>query len=248
MFVMSFGFSISDVINIVQIGQKTYRDWKDAPAEYAVIDDHLNSLQCILRRLRQETNTSNSLLTADGEDAHQLANILRSSGQTVQQLNDVVKKYESLAKARKRTSDRLTFPIERLKDLRSKLAYSITTLSGFLDIVAVSALARVEQGIQGLPQITQAINHLAAEVRSGRRECSVMTIYDNDDRAVWREFRKELIGSGFRSDVIQRHKTKIRRYLTDLQSAGRLEEEQPASPNSELVGWRPYDSFYPTRR
>lgn len=149
------------------------------------------------------------------------------------QLNNFAQKYASLAKTRKRAYDRLVLPIDRLKDLRSKLIYSVAALSGFLDIVAVGALSRVEQGIHGLPKITQPLDNLAAEVRSGGREGSVMTVYENDDRAVWRDFRRELISNGFRSDVGQKYQDRIKNYLVDLQSAGLLDEEAPNSSDDE---------------
>lgn len=35
---------------------------------------------------------------------------------------------------------------------------------------------------------------------------SVLTNYDDDDREVWKQFRRELVAEGFSSDVLQQHK------------------------------------------
>lgn len=45
---------------------------------------------------------------------------------------------------------------------------------------------------------------------------SRMTTYDDDDKQIWREFRRELIGQGFRSADIRKHTHELKDYLSKL--------------------------------
>ncbi|KAG9240486.1 hypothetical protein BJ878DRAFT_403372, partial [Calycina marina] len=45
---------------------------------------------------------------------------------------------------------------------------------------------------------------------------SVLTHYDDDDREVWRQFRRELVAEGFSSDVLQQHKDVLRAYIREI--------------------------------
>jgi hypothetical protein len=45
---------------------------------------------------------------------------------------------------------------------------------------------------------------------------SQMTTYEDDDKQIWREFRRELIGQGFRSADIRKHTPELKDYLSEL--------------------------------
>ena len=85
----------------------------------------------------------------------------------------------------------------------------------------------MEKRVDELPEMRKAIDGLAAEMRAGRREGSVMTTYDNDEKDVWRQFRRELIGEGFSSRSIHKFKNPLKDYLKRLNGQGLLEEEEP---------------------
>lgn len=70
----------------------------------------------------------------------------------------------------------------------------------------------------------------------GQRAASLMTTYEDDDKEVWKSFRRELVAEGFSSDVLTRHKvstdshfdifrelTLIEGCITSLYSANRPE-------------------------
>ena len=65
------------------------------------------------------------------------------------------------------------------------------------------------------------------------REGSVLTAYTGDDRAVWREFRRELIIEGFSSSLIRRNKALIKSYIKELGSRGLLDENPVADDEAE---------------
>lgn len=51
-----------------------------------------------------------------------------------------------------------------------------------------------------------------------------MTTYGDDEKEVWKQFRRELIGDGTSSDFIHKHKPRIKRYLHELAEKGELDE------------------------
>ena len=124
-----------------------------------------------------------------------------------------------------------------MNDLRSKLTQHVATISAYLDTVGVGALGRIERDVHCLPeQIRRTIDDLAADIRAGLRESSVMTTYEDDEKHVWRQFRRELISDGIRSSAIHEYKPIIRRYLRELAEKGGLEEFAPEEQPQEAEG------------
>lgn len=221
---MSFGFSISDLITLIQLTTQTYRNWKDACGEFAEITGQLDSLAIILRRIEAETKVPLARGTSDSVD---VAQILKNLNSVVAQLKNVVKKHKSLGKSRSRNWDRLRLANNNLGDLRSKLTVHTSALATYLDTVGISALGRVESKVDELPEMRSVIDDLAKEIRAGRHEGSVMTTYSDDEKEVWRQFRRELVGEGFSSHSIRKFKTPLKEYLRRLDEDGLLGEEEP---------------------
>jgi hypothetical protein len=60
-------------------------------------------------------------------------------------------------------------------------------------------------------------------------ESSALTTYNEDDKAVWKAFRRELIKDGIRSSVIERYNEVIKAYVRELGSRGLLESSKVSS-------------------
>ncbi|KAK5694655.1 hypothetical protein LTR97_009245 [Elasticomyces elasticus] len=195
---MSFGFSPSDIVALINLASKAYQGWKKACGEYADVTASLDNLLIILTRIESETAKPESILVRSVDDATDLTRILASTLPTVRELNGVVKQYKSLSlgKSREKNWDRIRFGIKDLTELRLKLNQHVIAITACLETVGLGALSRIERGLETLPQIKHTIDALAADIRAGRREASVLTTYDDDDKEVWRQFRRELIGEG----------------------------------------------------
>jgi hypothetical protein len=90
--------------------------------------------------------------------------------------------------------------------------------------------------VRDLPEMRNTINKLAAEMRAGKREGSVMTAYEDDDPGIWREFRRELIKEGYSSDSIRKYRTQLKGHLQALHADGLLDEDAPPSPRGSVGG------------
>jgi hypothetical protein len=224
---MSFSFSPSDILAVVNLASKAYNAWKSACGEYADITGLLDTLHILLGRVEREARMPGSVLVRREQDRKELRDVLANCSGTVRELSRIVERYKSLglSKSRERNWDRLRFGIKNLEGLRGKLTAHIAAISGYIDAVGLGSLTRIERELGDLPdRIQSTIDALAAEIRAGRREGSIMTTYEDDEKDVWRQFPRELIGEGLRSSLIHRYKPKIRDYLRSLAESGLLEE------------------------
>lgn len=66
-----------------------------------------------------------------------------------------------------------------------------------------------------------------------QRSCSMhsnFTTYADDDKEVWRQFRRDLIKSGFRSDDIYKHSLELKDHLCRLRQSASSETEGQSPP------------------
>ena len=114
----------------------------------------------------------------------------------------------------------------------------------------MGTMGRVERQMNDtggdLKAIKVAVNIITAHLMSSsnRHEGSVLTAYADDDRAVWKEFRRELLEDGFSSSVLRKHKRLIKAYIEELGSRGLFDEEGPNMDAEEHY----YDVHSPVER
>ena len=225
---MSFGFSPSDLVALINITTKAYRGWRNACGEYSEITGSLDSLLIVVGRIEDEARKPNSVLLRTPNDGYDLRDILSNSESTVRELHAIVVRFKSLGSSREKNWDKLRLGVKNLDPLRTKLTQNIGAITAYLNTVGLGSLGRIERDLNAIPeQIQRTIDALAAEIRAGRREGSIMTTYSDDEKDVWKQFRRELISDGMKSTVIHRYKPLIRRYLQELAERGELEELPP---------------------
>jgi hypothetical protein len=77
--------------------------------------------------------------------------------------------------------------------------------------------------------ILDKVDTIAARM-SSHKSGSVMTSYDNDDKEVWKDFRRELVAEGFSGSVLQQHKDVLRAYIREIDQNGLLEQLPSPAP------------------
>ena len=202
----------------------------------------------MLQRLEHEVTKPESPISRPGDTCGEELEVIVSGCQRVLQLLDrMLWKYNTLGET-ERSGRKLWQKIKfangemtDMADLRSKMTYYTSALSLFLNTVSLGTVGRVEQQMNdaggGLKEIKQAVNNITTRLVSreisGRSEGSVLTTYPDDEKAVWKEFRRELIEDGFSSAVIQEYKDLIKAYVKELASRGLLDDEDPCEPNQQ---------------
>ncbi|KAK0125650.1 hypothetical protein ONS96_009484 [Cadophora gregata f. sp. sojae] len=121
--------------------------------------------------------------------------------------------------------------MDTLGAIRVKLISHKTSLTLFLDTIQLHESGKMAQVLdnQGgqLDIILDKVDGIAKRMAPPRREGSVLTSYEDDDREVWKQFRRELIQEGFSSDVLQQHKDVLRAYIREIDQKGLLDDVSP---------------------
>ena len=234
---MSFGFSTGDVLLLVQLAWTTVQNSRKACGEHAELTCEMISMHINLQRLQQEIAKVESPINRPSDTCRQdLAPIVNGCRRTLDVLNRILEKYNALSDG-ERSKGKLWKAVRfgngqlaNVQDLRSKLIYYTGNLSLFLNMVSMGSMGIIEKQMceagGDLKEIRRAVNEITAHFMTGaNKEGSVLTDYADDDKAVWRAFRRELIKEGFSSDVIREHKDTIQAYVKELGRSGILDDE-----------------------
>ena len=155
-----------------------------------------------------------------------LETIINRCGASVKELYEMVRKNDGLSPSKefsKRIWDRLGFATENLSDVKSRLISHTNLLTAFLVAYGVRMHTVVNRNVTNMSNrileslaevvriLTDRYSHDGASTRS-----SITTAYHDEDKKIWRDFRRELIGLGVRSKEIYEHKAQLRSYALHL--------------------------------
>ncbi|KAG0648801.1 hypothetical protein D0Z07_4722 [Hyphodiscus hymeniophilus] len=234
---MSFGASPSDIIIVVTFCRALYRKCRDAGGEYDEISREVRGLHTVLRHLKYEVEAPESPLNKDHTIwGRQLAPIIGDCDFTLRQLDGLIMKYGRLANngggsptTTRILWDRVKFgssEMDQLGGIRVKLISHKTSLTLFLDTIQLHQTGKMATTLDNhggqLDVILDKVDNIAARMTA--KSGSVMTSYEDDDKQVWRQFRRELVAEGFSSDVLQQHKDVLRAYIRQIDQEGLLTE------------------------
>lgn len=163
---------------------------------------------------------------------------------TLRQLDELLQKYGRLGNddgpspsspsSARVLWDRVKFgsnEMDQLGAIRVKLISHKTSLTLFLDTIQLHQSGKMAVKLdchQGqLDTILDKVDKIATRLEK-KRDGSIMTSYDDDDKEVWKQFRRELVAEGFSSDVLQQHKDVLRAYIREIDQKGQLDE--PRTP------------------
>ena len=227
---MSFGASPSDIIIVVTFCKALYRKCRDAGGEYDEISREVRGLHTVLRHLKYEVEAPESLLNRDRSIwGRQLAPIIGDCDFTLRQLDGLITKYGRLSDASVGSAgssptktrvlwEKMKFgsnEMDQLGGIRVKLISHKTSLTLFLDTIQLHQSGKMATKLDNqtgqLDIILDKVDNIAA--RMTQRSGSVMTSYDDDDKEVWKQFRRELVAEGFSSDVLQQHKVRSEPFI-----------------------------------
>ena len=238
---MSFGFSVSDITDLIQLTTRTYRGWERTCGEYAEVTHDLKNLNIFLSLVANEVEASTSLLLHYDRNLIYLQYIIFNCWRTVIQLEAIISKDDGIVTSRRDNWNRIRFGQKNLNCIRTKLGIEISTLGTYFDAIGVSAMGPIDNGLNELPDrlkigMLKVIDCLAGDIRAGRRESFIMTTYEDDEKEVWRQFRRELISEGFSSENLKKTKGHLRKYVTRMAEAGLLDEEVPEESEGNCRG------------
>ncbi|KAL9618016.1 MAG: hypothetical protein Q9160_007205 [Pyrenula sp. 1 TL-2023] len=170
---MSFGYSVSDIITLGTLAWKTYKSCKEAPSSFAGITQETLSLHAVLREMEEALGECKLEQT----QMARLRVICDGCNSVLEDLNELVRKYESLGTQSQRTWDRMN----NAHDLQYRIKHLLTCL-----------IYRNTQVV-----VEQKLRKLLVEFQTGKRENSAFSretidSISDDRRRDWREIRKAL--------------------------------------------------------
>ena len=231
---MSFGVGVADIIQALHFVKVTYDSWRDAPERYQAIKQRLQALRGPLRRLARHYGDSGRQMSRSSQ--RDLDNILFSIEHTLEQLDRIIVKRSDL-----RLWDRLRLSSHEINDLSSALDRHIQDLTFLCSSLGLENGREIRHGQEVLqhgqhnlkqgqdellrlmsqllpPKVPmETIEAVAQSVDSLKMSSSFMTDYgDDDDPAVWREFRRKAIAEGVTSRDLELYQVPLHDTLRSL--------------------------------
>lgn len=236
---MSFGYSVTDVLTVTQLAWKCFRNAKEACGEYDELTCEADSLHSVLHRLQLEVTETDSLFDQlDDDRKEELQRLIGGCDEILRRVDSILNKYDALKAKRPRYGteswQRIKFGNNEMQDLyclRQKLAHHTRNIMFVCTLVGLGSQGRMEMFMRGeMLGLRQGVNEILAQKKAETptNESSILTKYDEDDRAVWKEFRRDLVHKGFNSSFIQLHMEHLKAYVKELGAGGALDVEDHA--------------------
>jgi hypothetical protein len=242
---MSFGFSVSDSILLIDAARTQYNNCVAAGAEYHDLARDVKTLHSVLELLHDESlKASSPLLGGDLAFATHLAPAINGCERILEDLQTLLAKYESLSSNKpvnptRKLWDKIRFgsKIQELREVRRKIILYTTTIAVLLDTMQLRATGRLEDkldatstammdGFQSikLAMVEEALKAKSASPCQSTVSLLSMSTYNEDDKEVWQEFRRQLISKGFKSNQLDKHSDMLQAYLLKLVQSDVLDE------------------------
>ena len=235
---MSFGYAISDVITVGGLAYNVVQNSRKACGEHDELTREVSAFHAVLQRLEKEVEKPESLLNQPDSAGHgeELTNTVHSSKKILKLLDEILNRYSLLSdseRSAKKLWKKIRFGNGEMADVaeyREKLVFYTTSMALHLNLATVGTMGRVEKKMIDdgglLREMKTSIDSITAHYMSkSRYEGSVLTTYTDDDKAVWKEFRRELIREGFRSADVKKNQSLIKAYVQELGKRGIFDDE-----------------------
>ncbi|KAL8929036.1 MAG: hypothetical protein Q9208_001479 [Pyrenodesmia sp. 3 TL-2023] len=245
---MAFGWSVSDIVLLSNLAWKTIQNTRNACGEHDELTSQLLTLHTVLRRLEHEISKPESPLNRPGDTSKEdVERIVTGCQKPLSLLNKVVAKY-SLLSQEERSLKKLWLQVRfgngevvNTRDIRDKISSHASALTLYLNLVSTGSIGRIEKQMEDaggdLKEVKKAVNNLTARLAIGpHSEGSVLTSRTDDDKAVWKEFRRSLLKEGFNSSFLKEHRSLIEAYFKELGDRGVLDNPQHSD---ETIGVAP---------
>ncbi|KAJ7019824.1 hypothetical protein C8F04DRAFT_1275814 [Mycena alexandri] len=216
---MSFGIGVGDIVLVATLAYNLYKGCKESSDDFRRMSSELGSLYAVLGETSDYIKEYGEELPDSRE--YRLHMVLHSCLHSLQELEALHTRYESLNTQSQRTWDRMRYGLKDLSDVRQRLISNITALTAFNTTLINSSTTRIEKKLA----------KFIAEVQAGMREGSVMSAskvastraatLDSPD--VWVELRRELEDIGISALVVEERRDFIVGWLKNAVDGGFLE-------------------------
>ena len=125
---MSFGFGVGDFITVGKLVWDVYSAYADAPEQFRNFSQEIMSLHVVFQQLEDQLHKTTTFSAKDTQNLKTLHDGLKG---IMEELDALLKKYQSLSDNHSVSFDRLKWGQEDLVGLRDRLRSNITLLTTF---------------------------------------------------------------------------------------------------------------------
>ena len=202
-----FGVGVGDFITVTTLAWNLWKSCSAAPTSFGNICDEVLALHVVLKQIEENLPSLTSV------EKDQLNMVTRGCANTLKDLQNLIKKYESLGTSTRRTWDRLNWGRENVTDLRVRLMSNITLLNTFWNTSQCFVASKLDK--------------LREELQDERYDGSAITPETIDslsskDKQTWRDIRKELEDFGITVAAFDQNREFIIGWLKDAKGSGLL--------------------------
>ncbi|TVY88319.1 hypothetical protein LAWI1_G007066 [Lachnellula willkommii] len=244
---MSFGYSVGDFMLLTQLAYRVVQNARKACGAHHDLAREIGGLHIVLGRVEVEVSKPDSILNNNEDNRRrELEKLARHCERVLNVLEQILNKYNALSDERRSVTklwQKVKFGNGEMLDLgkiRAELATHTQALNLFLNLLSIGSQGKVEKYMDSHGEELRDIKHSLHWVTSSMQaksheEKSTLTTYGDDDKAIWKAFRRELIEEGFSARLLDRHKSTIKNYVMELGARGALDEpiQHPRYPNSK---------------
>ena len=227
---MSFGWSANDLVALSKLCYQTVQNARKACGEYDSLTQEVSSLHGLFMQLEKEKNIPESVLNKPDDSCRsEVEAVVSGCKKDLLLLEKLLNKYNALGAEQggfRKLRHKVRFGNGKMADLpllRAKITYYNSILHTQLQLVSMQSAARIERSLQDtggeLDELKKAIENLSSRLVKTN---SPLTPFLNDDVAVWKTFRRELLRAGYSSSQLQRYGERIRKYCEQLVMDERL--------------------------
>ncbi|KAL8969386.1 MAG: hypothetical protein Q9183_002019 [Haloplaca sp. 2 TL-2023] len=232
---MSFGVSVSDFVTLGQLSWKIYKRCKDSAGVYVELTGEVNSLRSVL----QETEELLSAQDLTSRQKKRLLPVRQGCQSVLQDLDRLLANYESLATSTRRGYDRMGMALQDVTSIRQRLtsnvvlldAFKLVRLSYILTLLHLSRWLAKPSTRSSQAKLQHRLDRLISEIRSGKRESSVLSAksFDTaaDSQETWDALRRDLEDIGISPQVIKDQRAFILDWFRNAIASGLAEETPP---------------------
>lgn len=227
------GVGFGDVVRTAELAKEVISNIKSAPDDFKDAEQTVHTTCQLLTKVECDIESPTSIFRRDEAQAEHLRNLIRFCQRPLLRLSENLSKVQSLGSDHVKPLHRLRFSKRIATELRGEIALRNQELNDFLTSVGVGGVGRLETKMDNMQgAILEAIDKVAAETRLTRKGASYLSDHTNDDKMVWKQFRHDLIKSGFVSADIERHKASIYERLVELRENGLLDWDASTTDGS----------------
>ncbi|TVY56325.1 hypothetical protein LSUE1_G010039 [Lachnellula suecica] len=236
---MSFGYSVGDFMLLTQLAYRIIQNARRACGAHDDLAREVSSLHIVLQRVQSEVSKPDSLLNnAEDNRRRELERLARHCERVLRVLEQILDKYNALSQEKRSVTklwQKVRFGNGEMLDLgkiRTELATHTQALNMFLNLLSIGSQGKVEKYMDSHGEELREIKHslhwvTASTQANSHEEKSILTTYGEDDKAIWKAFRRELIDEGFSCQILDKHRRTIKKYVLELGERGALDEPPP---------------------